>query len=287
MPFLKAFAVIVLFSLTLSCHNDKDRAVLYTDLIEDYKEYDEILNLNIERFITDIERFTIDDPEENALYKEKTLGVIDATKTFRDSVQQINDDSRIKGKALQEFINRILDGYKSRLKAIHNMADCPFNHETINRLMDQAPIGRQADYGAYIVAQIQDEPKRRSLLLTRLSYELHIMEHNIIKQYSTSFGPQSRFGWSSHISTIHLSKSEVHNGEELSIFVTIDYYGSKSNPELIVNNKRVHGQNGIIKYTFKAQGRPGKYWLPLVVQYMAPFEYKISDTTAVLYNIIP
>ena len=121
-------------------------------------------------------------------------------------------------------------------------------------------------------------------LLSKLQNRISILENSLIVFSDCKVG-STYDGYTKAIPLINQNATHLKNDEELQINVGIAFLNYPNYPKVFINNDTISSSNnGFFSYKMKISGKPGKYHVPIKVEY---FDYteKIMISKFVEYYI--
>ena len=121
-------------------------------------------------------------------------------------------------------------------------------------------------------------------LLSRLQNQITILESQLIAYCDNQVG-SNYDGFSKALPLINQNSNHLKNDEELQINVGVGFLNYPSSPRVYINgDSMTAADNGFFNYKTKVTGKPGKYIVPIKIEY---YDYlkKIIVNKKVEYHI--
>jgi hypothetical protein len=121
-------------------------------------------------------------------------------------------------------------------------------------------------------------------LVSQLQNQITILESQLIVYCDNQLG-SNNFAYKKAVPLINQNSNHLRNDEELQINVGVGFLNYPSFPRVNINgNSMTSANNGFFNYKTKVTGKPGKYIVPIKIEYYDSFK-KIIVNKKVEYYI--
>lgn len=199
--------------------------------------------------------------DKAAIWNEKVLKIKSVTAEWKDYLKKSFTRKHTDWRSLQNKSNQI----KQRLRTIHDTMSMILSKD-IDRLTRS--VDSIKDYETFIN---RISASSGNAILEELLYEVTSLENSLVLYCDSQFSDDSGIF---DMTSILLGQSTTHlrTGESIVIEAGVGAYSSKAEAIITVAGKNVIVENGVGSYKMKVFGKPGKYTLPVKIDYTDQFQ---------------
>jgi hypothetical protein len=190
-----------------------------------------------------------------------------------ESIDQFTKELNIKIDSIENFaktntesdllksLKRGLEEYQNRIVKVDQKISDQFGKDILNLTQ----IDSLSNLGASLKNKL---PDKKTLLFNAIRNKIFILENQIITfcSFQTAYDCILHFDKFS----ILIGQNSLHfkKGDELKIFVGVGAYSVSSQADIQIDNHRIEAnENGISNFKMKINNKPGKYKIPIKVDY--------------------
>lgn len=128
--------------------------------------------------------------------------------------------------------------------------------------------------------------EKTAALLSKIENDIYIIENRLITfcDYRAAVINES-FDVFSVI--VGQSTNITEGGKYIDIEAGVGAFSSAARPEIIINNKKTEVKDGLATLKIKAPKTPGRYKVPVIINYTNESGLKQTKSTTVEYRVVP
>jgi hypothetical protein len=268
---VKSIAFVLLFVIIFaSCSNKSKKDI---DIINALNESIENSNTWIERSNKDY-MISFEEKLRNAgsserahIWYPKAKKIEQLSNDILNYVESIKNGLGTKVSFSSELFDKLVE-FKKDILSVDPKIDYEFQKSLrlFTKTIDSSAVDQKSLFLNYF-----NNTSTSSVLamLTKLQNNIRVIENKVIIYCYEHVGSTDGDGFCTFISAVTgISSSFVQPGESLEIFSGIGSFISDSKPEVFVYGKPIPiNESAIAVYKFKAEKRPGKYYIPIKIKY--------------------
>jgi hypothetical protein len=264
----KAFLLPVLFAVLSSCKTNNNDKVI--------KEMEESLissNQSIKNSSKQIMAALEDKLNDPGSHERATVWFARAkaahiySTDVIDFIEALKKDDKI-SRAQSNSLYNNLNAYKSKILAIDSSIEFEFA-ENFRLISNSFDTGKKNEPDFYNEFFRNSDHLLTSAMLTKFQNNVGVTENKLSSYCYNQIGQTDGEGFFNSYSAIAFQNSNyVKAGEKLEITAGIGTFSTAVMPQININGKDVViSEEGFALYKFKAQRKPGKYYVPVKISF--------------------
>jgi hypothetical protein len=204
------------------------------------------------------------------------------------------DSIKVQSKSIYNYIDSIkllknvdwmrLNNYLSSSKKVFLSIDNDLSKEflsNINKLNGSLDSICNTKENSFLKDITSNE---QSVVLSKLFCEVKLLENQLIRFMDNRISVSALI-LDSYSTLVGQNVSHLKNGEELIISAGVGGFSSKAKAQITIAQKDIQVIYGQATYKFKAIGKPGKYLIPLKIEFKDEYDNKKTQVQEVEYTI--
>ena len=279
--------VIALLALIGCKDSDKNSSLIFEELNESLERSNKAIKLSTIRTLENLKQ-KIEEPstaEKGELWMKKAMMILEASNSLdqfidslRKTIKQNEAANSYAAKAEksafeilvnQKYGNRLFDSlknYRTFLFSVDRNLDRIFRERT--NYSDSFFLSKSKSPDEFTMRLFKEASVIQAICLLEKIKNTVLLTGNELIVFCRDNVPSSS-GWYQRLQLVAISNREHYkNGDELKIESGIGAFNTNSSPSIIINRKKIElNENGVAVFKSKIKSKPGKYSIPVKVEY--------------------